>query len=41
MPEDYNAAILAVFNGEADFGVCKNTVYDDFFERRPDIQAPS
>ena len=34
----HDAAILAVFNGEADFGVCKNTVYDDFLKRRPDIQ---
>ena len=26
----HDAAILAVFNGEADLGACKNTVYDEY-----------
>jgi phosphonate transport system substrate-binding protein len=34
----HDAAILAVFNGEADFGACKNTVYDEFTRLHPEIQ---
>ena len=31
-------ALLAVLNEASDFGVCKNTVYDDFLKRRPDAR---
>jgi phosphonate transport system substrate-binding protein len=34
----HDAAILAVFNGEADFGACKNTVYDEFVRLHPEVQ---
>jgi phosphonate transport system substrate-binding protein len=34
----HDAAILAVFNGEADFGACKNTVYNEFVRMHPEIQ---
>jgi phosphonate transport system substrate-binding protein len=34
----HDAAILAVFNGEADFGACKNTVFDEFTRLHPEIQ---
>lgn len=34
----HDAAILAVFNGEADFGACKNTVYDEYVKYHPEVQ---
>jgi phosphonate transport system substrate-binding protein len=34
----HDAAILAVFNGEADFGACKNTVYEEYTRLHPEIQ---
>jgi phosphonate transport system substrate-binding protein len=34
----HDAAILAVFNGEADFGACKNTIFDEFTRLHPEIQ---
>jgi len=34
----HDAAILAVFNGEADFGACKNTVYEEYIKLHPEIQ---
>ncbi len=34
----HDAAILAVFNGEADFGACKNTIYDEYTRLHPEIQ---
>jgi phosphonate transport system substrate-binding protein len=34
----HDAAILAVFNGEADFGACKNTVYEEYTKLHPEIQ---
>jgi phosphonate transport system substrate-binding protein len=34
----HDAAILAVFNGEADFGACKNTIYDEYTRLHPAIQ---
>lgn len=34
----HDAAILAVFNGEADFGACKNTVYDEYVRLHPEVQ---
>ena len=34
----HDAAILAVFNGEADFGACKNTVFDEYLRLHPEIQ---
>jgi phosphonate transport system substrate-binding protein len=47
-PEDYfkqltftgshDAVILAVFNGEADVGACKNTVFEEFTRLHPEIQ---
>jgi phosphonate transport system substrate-binding protein len=33
----HDAAMLAVFNGEADLGACKNTVYDDQVRLHPEI----
>ncbi len=33
----HDAAILAVFNGEADVGACKNTVYDEFVRLHPEV----
>lgn len=33
----HDAAILAVFNGEADFGACKNTIYDEYTRLHPEI----
>jgi len=34
----HDAAILAVFNGESDFGACKNTVYEEYTKLHPEIQ---
>jgi phosphonate transport system substrate-binding protein len=34
----HDAAILAVFNGEADFGACKNTIYEEYTRLHPEIQ---
>jgi phosphonate transport system substrate-binding protein len=34
----HDAAILAVLNGEADFGACKNTVYDDYLRLHPEAR---
>ncbi len=34
----HDAAILAVFNGESDFGACKNTVYEEYTRLHPEIQ---
>jgi len=34
----HDAAILTVYNGEADFGACKNTVYDEYTRLHPEIQ---
>ena len=34
----HDAAILAVFNGESDFGACKNTVYEEFTKLHPEFQ---
>jgi phosphonate transport system substrate-binding protein len=34
----HDAAVLAVFNGEAEFGACKNTVYDEFTRLHPDVR---
>ncbi len=34
----HDAAILAVFNGEADFGACKNTIYEEYVRLHPEIQ---
>jgi phosphonate transport system substrate-binding protein len=34
----HDAAILTVFNGEADFGACKNTVYDEYVKFHPEVQ---
>ena len=31
----HDAAILAVFNGEADFGACKNTVFEEYMPAAP------
>jgi phosphonate transport system substrate-binding protein len=33
----HDAAMLAVFNGEADLGACKNTVYDEQVRLHPEI----
>ena len=33
----HDAAILAVFNGEADVGACKNTVYDGYVRLHPEV----
>jgi phosphonate transport system substrate-binding protein len=33
----HDAAMLAVFNGEADLGACKNTVYDEQVQLHPDL----
>jgi len=33
----HDAAILAVFNGEADVGACKNTVYDEYVRLHPEV----
>jgi len=34
----HDAAVLAVFNGEAEFGACKNTVYEEYTKLHPEIQ---
>jgi phosphonate transport system substrate-binding protein len=34
----HDAAILAVFNGESDFGACKNTIYEEYTKLHPEIQ---
>ena len=34
----HDAAILAVFNGESDFGACKNTVYEEYTKLHPEFQ---
>jgi phosphonate transport system substrate-binding protein len=34
----HDAAILAVFNGEADLGACKNTIYDEYVGRHHEVQ---
>lgn len=34
----HDAAILAVFNGEAEFGACKNTVYEEYTKLHPEFQ---
>jgi len=34
----HDAAILAVFNGEAEFGACKNTIYNEYIRLHPEIQ---
>lgn len=34
----HDAAILAVFNGEADLGACKNTIYDEHIRLHPEVQ---
>jgi phosphonate transport system substrate-binding protein len=34
----HDAAILAVFNGESDFGACKNTVFEEYTKLHPEIQ---
>jgi phosphonate transport system substrate-binding protein len=34
----HDAAILAVFNDEADFGACKNTIFEEFTRLHPEIQ---
>ena len=34
----HDAAILAVFNGEADFGACKNTIFEEYTKLHPEIQ---
>jgi len=34
----HDATILAVFNGESDFGACKNTVYEEYTKLHPEIQ---
>ncbi len=34
----HDAAILAVFNGEADLGACKNTIYDEYIKHHPEVQ---
>lgn len=34
----HDAAMLAVLEGEADFGVCKSTVYEDYVQRHPDAR---
>jgi phosphonate transport system substrate-binding protein len=33
----HDAAILAVFNGEADLGACKNTVYEEYTRLHPEF----
>ena len=33
----HDAAMLAVFNGDADFGACKNTVYDEYVRVHPEV----
>ena len=33
----HDAAILAVFNGEADLGACKNTVYEEYVRLHPEV----
>jgi phosphonate transport system substrate-binding protein len=34
----HDAAIFAVLNGEADFGACKNTIYDEYIKLHPEVQ---
>jgi phosphonate transport system substrate-binding protein len=34
----HDAAILAVFNGESDFGACKNTIYEEYTRLHPEIE---
>ena len=34
----HDAAILAVFNGEADLGACKSTVYDEYIKLHPEVR---
>jgi len=34
----HDATILAVFNGESDFGACKNTIYEEYTKLHPEIQ---
>jgi phosphonate transport system substrate-binding protein len=33
----HDAAMLAVFNGDADFGACKNTVFDEYTKLHPEV----
>lgn len=34
----HDAAILAVFNGEADLGACKNTIFDEYIRLHPEVR---
>ena len=34
----HDAAILAVFNRESDFGACKNTIFDEYTRLHPDVR---